>query len=128
MRRKFILMLLAGIFLLTGCALEDETSEDFLSFTLVEMGTVSAEDEETPVLYIVDPEEAKDQVVIFRNERVDEMTFTETEEQYDLEDVTVTKDEIILTYDGQEDHFKRLSSSVVENEDKVQYEYHGPEL
>ena len=37
-----------------------------------------------------------------------------------------TEDEIIIEYNGQTEIFERLSSSVVQNEDRIQYEYFGP--
>ena len=121
---KKILSFIVLLFL-TGCALENESSQDEVpNFTLQELGVIPLEDEENPTLYRV----AEGEVTIFRNDVMDVAVIGQSEETYELEDVVITEDEIIVTYEGEEDRFKWLSSSVVENENKIQYQYFGPEV
>lgn len=121
MRRitKIFLMLTAGLFILVGCAAEEE----FASFSLNAFSGMDSTDEETPNTYIVNHPEAKDQIVILRNEKISAVEFGIAEERFDLENVSVTDEEITIEYDGQVDTFSRLSESVVENEEGIWYEY-----
>ncbi len=121
MRRlvKILLFFSLGSLVMAGCS----TEEAFESFTLSDIGTVSLDDAETPIRYMVSPSRAEDQVIILRNERANEMEIGINEETYDLEKVTVTDKEIVIEYEGQTETFERLSESVVQNEDRVQYQY-----
>ena len=110
-----------GLFLLAGCSTEEATP----SFILKELASVQWDDEETPVTYVVNPDEARDKIFVYRNEMVSETVFDRTEEIYDLDAATVTDDEIVIEYDGKTETFERLSSSVVQNEERQQYEYSG---
>src|SRR5690625_3331787 len=111
---SFILLLF-----LTGCALENESSQDEVpNFTLQELGVIPLEDEENPTLYRV----AEGEVTIFRNDVMDVAVIGQSEETYELENVVITEDEIIVTYESEEDSFEWLSSSVVDNENKIQYQ------
>lgn len=115
---KLFTVFFISLFILVGCA-----TEEVESFSLHALLDVHHEDEETPKIYIVNHEEAKDQVILLKNEWVSEFETKTIEERYDLENATVTEDEITIEYDGQVETFKRLSESVAENEDKFQYEY-----
>lgn len=110
-----------GLFALVGCSTEEATP----SFILLELMSVQWDDEETPITYIVNPDEARDKIIIYRNEMISETIFDRTEETYNLDAVTVTDDEIVIEYDGKTETFERLSSSVVQNEERQQYEYIG---
>lgn len=119
---KILLMTLAlGLLVLVGCTNEAEMP----SFLLNELGTISLEDTETPIRYDINQNRAQDQVIISRNEEVSPYNFSRSEEIYDLEDVTVTEEEIIIEYEGQVETFIRLSESVVEAANKVRYQYIG---
>lgn len=110
-----------GLFVLVGCSTEEANP----SFILTELASVQWDDEETPITYVVNPDEAIDKIFVYRNEMVSETFFDRTEEIYDLDAATVTDDEIIIEYDGKTETFERLSSSVVQNEERQQYEYSG---
>ena len=110
-----------GLFVLAGCSTEEATP----SFILQELMSVQWDDEETPVTYIVNPDEARDKILIYRNEMISETIFDRREETYDLDAVTVTDDEIVIEYDGKTEKFERLSSSVAQNEERQQYQYSG---
>ena len=43
--------------------------------------------------------------------------------EYELENANVTDEEIIIQFNGEEHHFERVSESVAENEDGIQYQY-----
>ena len=101
-----LLFLILGFFVLIGCSTEEETP----SFSLRELASVALDNE----------------VRIYRNEVKSENNFSQKETIYDLDAVSVTEDEIIIEYNGQTEIFERLSSSVVQNEDRIQYEYFGP--
>lgn len=119
-RLKYVLLLLTvGLLILAGCSDEEE----FPMFSLSEVGSLPLEETETPIHYFVNPSRARDQVIIARNEVVSPHNFSMSEEMYDLDHVTITDEEIILEYEGQMVTFTRLSESVVENEDKVRYQY-----
>lgn len=111
-------VLVISLFILVGC-----TTEEVESFSLYALLDLHHEDEVTPKIYIVNHEEARNQVVLLKNEWVSEFETKTIEERYDLESATVTDEEITIEYDGQVETFKRLSESVAENEDKFQYEY-----
>ena len=120
---KLVLMfLILGFFVLIGCSTEEVTP----SFTLQELASVQLNDEETPTMYVVNPDKMRNQMIVYRNEIINETAFGKTETIYDLENVTVIDDEIVIEYDGKTETFERLSSSVVQNEDRIQYEYFGP--
>ena len=112
-------VLMVGLFLLTGCSTEEVTP----SFILREMAAVQWDDEETPVTYTVNPDEARDHIYIYKNEMISPTVFGQSEESFSLDKATVTDDEITIEYDGKIETFERLSSSVVQNEDRIQYEY-----
>ena len=112
-------VLMVGLFLLTGCSTEEVTP----SFILRELAAVQWDDEETPVNYTVNPKEARDQIYIYKNEMISPTVFGQSEESFSLDKATVTDDEITIEYDGKIETFERLSSSVVQNEDRIQYEY-----
>ena len=112
-------VLMVGLFLLTGCSTEEVTP----SFILRELAAVQCDDEETPVTYTVNPEEARDHIYIYKNEMISPTVFGQSEESFSLDKATVTDDEITIEYDGKIETFERLSSSVVQNEDRIQYEY-----
>lgn len=116
---KYIVVIFVGLMVLVGCSAEEE----FESFSLTYNGVIDAEDTETPRLYIVNHETASNQVIIIRNEQMGLNVPSGNEEAYDLENVEVSDEEIIIEYEGQIETFKRLSESVVENEDKVRYQY-----
>lgn len=121
-KKKLVLtFFILGSFLLAGCSNEEATP----SFILKELASVQWDDEETPVTYVVNPDEARDKIYVYRNEMVSETVFDRTEEIYDLDAATVTDDEIVIEYDGKTETFERLSSSVVQNEERQQYEYSG---
>lgn len=121
MRRiaKVFSILIVGLFVLTGCGGEEE----FESFSLHVTSDMDPNDEETPASYTVNHPEAKDQVVLIRSEKISPTKFDRSEERFDLENVTVTDEEITIEYDGQTETFSRLSESVAENEDGVWYQY-----
>ena len=117
-----LLFLILGFFVLIGCSTEEVTP----SFSLRELASVALDNEEIPVMYIVNTDGTKNEVRIYRNEVKSENNFSQKETIYDLDAVSVTEDEIIIEYNGQTEIFERLSSSVVQNEDRIQYEYFGP--
>lgn len=110
-----------GLMILVGCSAEEE----FESFSLMEISGIEWEDEETPTNYMVNYPDRQGQVMILRNEMISEAEFSKSEGFYDLDHVSVTDGEIVIEYEGKVDTFKRLSESVVENEDKVRYQYIG---
>ena len=112
-------VLMVGLFLLTGCSTEEVTP----SFILRELAAVQWDDEETPVTYTVNPKEARDQIYIYKNEMISPTVFGQSEESFSLDKATVTDDEITIEYDGKIETFERLTPSVVQNEDRIQYEY-----
>lgn len=118
-----------GIFILSGCAVENESAEEgFDSFILQSIsGEVDLFDTEIPTLYNVAPETDKEKVQIMMNLPEDEVTHGTEQLEYDLEEVTVTGEEIVIQYDGKEEVFERLSGTVAENEDGVQYQYFAKE-
>lgn len=117
--KNIFAFILVSLLFLVGCAAE----EAFESFTLEYVGLMDGDDTETPYLYLVNPETASNQVAIFRNERVDATTSSSAVEEFELDYVTVTDEEIVLEYEGQVETFERLSESVVRSEDNVQYQY-----
>ena len=117
-----LLFLILGVFVLIGCSTEEVTP----SFSLRELASVALDNEDIPVMYIVNTDGTKNEVRIYRNEVKSENNFSQKETIYDLDAVSVTEDEIIIEYNGQTEIFERLSSSVVQNEDRIQYEYLGP--
>lgn len=121
MRRlvKRLLFFSLGLLVMVGCS----TEEAFESFSLEYVGILDGEDTETPYLYVVNLETAENRLAIFRNEIVDATTLSTGVEEFELDNVTVTDDEIVIEYDGQVETFERLSESVVRNEDNVQYQY-----
>lgn len=122
-KRKLVFaFLILGLFVLVGCSTEEATP----TFTLQELASVQWDDEETPTMYIVNPEMGRDQIIIYQNEQVSDVIFGQKETTYDLENATITDDEIVIEYDGKTKTFERLSSSVVQNEDRLQYQYFGP--
>lgn len=124
-KKKFIFtLILIGLTILTGCAIENENTENvFKSFTLNEIGMMPGEDEINPVLYVVAPEEAEDKVLIVRNQEVEPYSDPPPPEEYALEEVIVNEEEIIIKYEGQEDRFERQSESIAINENGIQYQY-----
>ena len=118
---KYIVVIFVGLMVLVGCSAEEE----FESFSLMEISGIEWEDEETPTNYMVNYPDRQGQVMILRNEMISEAEFSKSEGFYDLDHVSVTDKEIIIEYEGKIDTFKRLSESVVENEDKVRYQYIG---
>ena len=118
---KYIVVIFVGLMVLVGCSAEEE----FESFSLMEISGIEWEDEETPTNYMVNYPDRQGQVMILRNEMISEAEFSKSEGFYDLDHVSVTDEEIIIEYEGKIDTFKRLSESVVENEDKVRYQYIG---
>lgn len=126
----FISIIALGLFVLSGCAIEESEDEDavteeaFDSFALQAM-SVNWDDVDTPILYIIAPEEAESQVRISRNKLENEKVQGSEESIHELEDTTVNDEEIIIQYDGQEDRFERLSESVAKDENGERYEYIG---
>lgn len=118
---KYIVVIFVGLMVLVGCSAEEE----FESFSLMEISGIEWEDEETPTNYMVNYPDRQGQVMILRNEMISEAEFSKSEGFYDLDHVSVTDGEIVIEYEGKVDTFKRLSESVVENEDKVRYQYIG---
>lgn len=121
MKRIGLLLMtfLVALLVLVGCSNEEELPSFFLS----EIGSLPLEETETPIHYFVNQPRARDQVIIIRNEVVSPHNYSTSEEMYDLDDVTVTDEEIIIEYEGEAATFNRLSESVAENEDKVRYQY-----
>lgn len=121
-KMKWLSILIVGFFIFTGCAINEESNEMNVEvFSLRELMPGLNEDED-PTLYLVAPEEEPDKVGIYTSVMVNGVGES-IEEIYDLEGVTVTDDEIIIQYEGQKDHFERLSESVAENENSIQYHY-----
>lgn len=118
MLKVLSIFILSTLFLL-GCGNNDE---EFESFTLQELGMLPLEDTETPTLYIVNADEAENQVTIFKNEVID-IGYSSVQEVYEIDNILVTEDEITIEYNGQVETFTRLSGTVAENDDKVQYQY-----
>lgn len=121
-------IIVLGLFVLGGCTIEESEDaseeETFDSFALQAM-SVNWDDEETPTLYIVAPEEAETKVKISRNKLENEEVHGSEESIQELEGTTVNDEKIIIQYDGQEDQFERLSESVAEDENGERYEYIG---
>jgi len=115
----YISILFIAMFSLAGCSSEAE----FESFSLQQIGTVDVADTENPTLYLVSPSEAKGTITIFYNEIVDETTGDSEIVEHDLEETSVTDDEIIIRYEDGEEVFERRSSTVAVNENDVQYQY-----
>ncbi len=123
-----ITLLVASLLLLTGCAIEEGRSgndEGFDSFSLNSID-LKWEDTENPSFYIVAPNEEPDKVIFYKNVLVEEAVQESEEFQYELEEVLVTDEEILIQYEGQEERFERLSQTVAENENGVRYQYFGP--
>jgi len=112
-------ILIIGLFTLVGCSSEAE----FESFSLQQIGTIDVADTENPTLYLVSPSEAEGTITIFYNEIVDETTGDSEIVEHDLEETSVTDDEIIIRYGNEEEVFERISSTVSVNENDVQYQY-----
>ena len=100
-----LLFLILGFFVLIGCSTEEVTP----SFSLRELASVALDNEDIPVMYIVNTDGTKNEVRIYRNEVKSENNFSQKETIYDLDAVSVTEDEIIIEYNGQTEIFERLS-------------------
>lgn len=118
--QKILSILILSVLFLMGCG---NTEEEFASFTLQEIGLLKLEDTEMPRTYIVNADEAENQVVMIKNNEMNGQATSGVTETYDLENATVTEDEITIEYNGQVEKFTRLSGTVAENDDKVQYQY-----
>lgn len=111
--------LMVSVFVLTGCADENEATA---SFYLDEISGITSDDDETPYMYMVNPSYDENQVIVFRERVTMDRNAARAEEMYELDSATITDDEIVIEYNGKKETFKRLSESVAENEDKVQYQ------
>lgn len=118
--QKILSILILSVLFLLGC---ENSEEEFASFTLQEIGMLKLEDTETPRTYIVNSAEAENQVITIKNNEMNEQATSGVTETYDLENATVTEDEITIEYNGRVETFKRLSESVAENDDNIQYQY-----
>lgn len=108
---------LLSIILLTGCSKFSNVD----GFHLMRLEDFH-EDFENPSRYSVSLKDNKDKVFVYTpdiGEKVSEMK----EQKYDLEEVKVTDEEIVIIIEGKEHYFTRLSSSIVEDKNNIQYEY-----
>ena len=123
--KKSIKLLLSlgiiGLLFLVGCDNSAGTDSSIESFSLTRLQS-SESDAENPDRYIVAPKEAQDKVILFVP-ALGENIGTKEKIEYELENATVTDDEIIIQFNGEKHHFDRLSESVAENEVGIQYQY-----
>ena len=110
-------ILFMSIFILVGCSTEEATP----NFHLSAIWGIESDDEETPTMYTVNG--TNNELTLFKNEVISEVEFGFTREEHELENATVTDEEITIEYDGQVVSLERVSESVAETENNVQYQY-----
>lgn len=121
--RLFLSILVISLFILVGCS----QKEEFDSFSLEQIDQINLEDTENPTMYIVSPDQAIDEVTVIRNQVIDAVTSGSEIVEYELKETSVTDDEIVIKYEGEEDTFGRISSTVAVNENGIQYQYEADE-
>lgn len=116
MKRKIIFTMLVGLFALIGCG----NQEDIPSFSLFEIHRPATVEGDT-TNYTVSGEERKVTVV------VSQISLTKSDPippaEYSVERAEVTDDQIILEFNDETLVFERLSSTIAENSEGVQYQY-----
>lgn len=111
-------ILFLGLLILIGCGNLAEENFEYSFFTRI------GNDYNTNIIqhYIISPPGYENKLIISYPSDFEagiEAVYLE----YEMDAMEITDEEIILKYEGNEIHFKRLSSSVVEDKNSIWYEY-----
>lgn len=119
-QKKLKIFLFTILLVIMGCS----NAQQIQSFSLNEIPS-NARSEEPSLLYLVAPEGDENKVVIFTS------TISETRVEatppvtYDLENAEVNDEEVIIEFNDQIHVFERLSKSIVEDTEGVQYQFYS---